>query len=264
MYADSNKGALPCDGPDGSDTSTNLIGPPNLVSPDPNSAKLTGMDDSSLWYNAIPVKVNNQTYYDQIENDLSYPGSLPHAGSSNIFICPSASDPVSLSSKDVITNGYFMLNCVDPAFSKTAKTTRKTYMSYAFNSKLFGTDAAGIVHAAWKLSQLHPSSDCVLMSEKLGSYGEYKDPKVQAMALQYPSDTGKNITTAGYTSNIGQLKTCWTRFAARHRHGGFILYADGHVGFHEWTEVQLQHPTATIPNANNPGIAIWNPAGPVN
>jgi prepilin-type processing-associated H-X9-DG protein len=34
-----------------------------------------------------------------------------------------------------------------------------------------------------------------------------------------------------YAGSLARGKTTWTRFAARHRKGGFLLFADGHVGY---------------------------------
>ena len=45
MYADLNKGLLPLDGPDGSDTGSNLIG---RKSPLDTTAEVTGVNDPSL------------------------------------------------------------------------------------------------------------------------------------------------------------------------------------------------------------------------
>ena len=264
MYADSNKGLLPCDGPDGSNTTTQLIGPPNGVNTAVGATKLTGIDDPSLWYNAIPPRVNGKPYYDLIELNQTSPGTLPHAGSNSIFVCPGAWDVGSQADTISPSGDYIMCNCVDPAFSRTAAVQRPSYMSYVFNSKLFGTDAAGIGHFAWKLSQLRPSSYCVLMTEKISNYGEYKDPIVQQKVNNWGGPNTPNINATGYRSTFGQLKANWTRFAARHRHGGFLLYADGHVEWHRWDEIQPGPNTPTTPVDDNiQGVAIWNPLGPV-
>jgi prepilin-type processing-associated H-X9-DG protein len=61
----------------------------------------------------------------------------------------------------------------------------------------------------------------------------------------------------------------------RHNHGGNILYADGHVISHAWTDLQIgagdpslsvSYPNGgtNVRNGNKPGIAMWNPLSPVN
>src|SRR5207244_1346887 len=99
----------------------------------------------------------------------------------------------------------------------------KTYMSYVFNSMLFTVGDDGVKYDQWKLSQLRPGSDCIVMVEKLAIPGEYRLPD-QASAAP-------NISDKGYTNNIGQPKANWKRFTTRHRGGGYLLFADGHVGW---------------------------------
>jgi prepilin-type processing-associated H-X9-DG protein len=112
--------------------------------------------------------------------------------------------------------------------------------------------------------------------EKLDNNGEYLNGVVEAAAAPSPTkgDAGYNhSSTLGYTSWIGQPKGDWKRFTTRHRNGGMLLYADGHVVWHLWTDIQFlaNDPTRSITNAdgsvgngNKPGVAIWNPLGPVN
>ena len=67
-------------------------------------------------------------------------------------------------------------------------------------------------------------------------------------------------------SNIGQPKATNTRFTTRHRHGGYLLFADGHVSWFAWTQVQgIPDPvTHNIQNINRPDShVIWNPFGAV-
>jgi prepilin-type processing-associated H-X9-DG protein len=278
MYADANKGALPFDGPDGSGKKANgkMIGPASYnVLGGPGT--LTGINDPCLWYNAIPQFINNQAYYDLITANRTVVGQLPKDTSSSVYICPSAEPAGTADNADneTITNGYFMLNCNDPAIG-SGSTTDPSYFSYVMNSQLFGTAANNVQYKAWKLSQLQPSSDCVLMMEKLDNNGEYLNAVVEAAAPPSPTkgDAGYNHSnTLGYTSWIGQPKGDWKRFTTRHRSGGMLLYADGHVAWHLWTDIQIlaNDPTRSITNAdgsvgnaNKPGVAIWNPLGPIN
>src|SRR5689334_10614346 len=52
VYANLSRDFLPIDGPDGSNPGAQLIGKPNGV---------TGINDPALWYNAIPVAVQQKS-----------------------------------------------------------------------------------------------------------------------------------------------------------------------------------------------------------
>jgi prepilin-type N-terminal cleavage/methylation domain-containing protein/prepilin-type processing-associated H-X9-DG protein len=270
-YADSNYGFLAQKGPDGSDTGSNLIGLPQgkVLAP----GLVTGINDPSLWYNAVPPLVNNKSYYTMIQQDPSYPvvttankegrTALPTYGTNNVFICPSAGPPASLSNNDIISpNGnYFMLHGVDPLQPLTRGPPYGTfpfYMCYVFNSQLFGTDDNGVTRNTWKISMLRPASSCILLVEKLQFPGEYRLP-AQA--------SNPHVVYAGLNNNIGQPKADWTRFTTRHRGGGMLLFADGHADWFSWSQVQPFAPDPTHPQiltANKPNMGlIWNPLGPV-
>jgi prepilin-type processing-associated H-X9-DG protein/prepilin-type N-terminal cleavage/methylation domain-containing protein len=279
MYADANKGALPFDGPDGSNSTKNkaMIGPVSYNTPG-GPGTLVGINDPSLWYNAIPLYINSQPYYDMIQNGSSAPGTLPKDGSGSVFVCPAAEPAGSADTADgepaTITNGYFMLNCNDPAYG-TGATKDPSYFSYVMNSALFGTAANNVQYKAWKLSQLQPGPECVLMVEKLDNNGEFLNGVVESFCTntaKYYAGYNHN-NTVGYTGWIGQPKGDWKRFTTRHRSGGNILYVDGHVDWHLWTDVQIANndpslsvtnPDGSKGNGNKPGIAIWNPFSVVN
>jgi type II secretory pathway pseudopilin PulG len=260
MYADAHGGQLAIDGNGGSSVSSDLIG---NTTPVANS--INGIDDPGLWYNAALSSISNKSYYQLIEDDLNGLSTLPNgsgAGGPSIFVCP-ASVAASTTTTPAVVNGYFMLDCVDPAAGSGA-VTRKSFMSYAFNSKLFTS-----TQLFWKFSQLQPSSTTVLVSETVTNPGDWLDPTVQTWGATYGGTTagkkvGKNIsTTIGCTGAIGEPKSCWTRFTARHRHGGFLCFADGHVGWLAWTTVQGANPSAET-DWNYPAYCIWNPSGPTN
>ena len=262
IYADSHHGNLAVDGPGGSNTTSyptkkaDLIG---CVPPYPN--QINAMDDPALWYNAASASISRKSYYDLIEDDLNGHGTLANgsgAGGPSIFVCPASVPASSLNSTDIISNGYFMLNCVDPA-AGTGAVLRKSYLSYAFNSKLYTSS-----QLTWKMSQLLPASTTVLVEERIMSPAEWTDPTVQRWASVNPGTAvAKTITASGYTGAIGQPKACWSRFTTRHRHGGFICYADGHVNWIAWTTTQGPSPS-TQTNWNYPSECIWNPLNPTN
>lgn len=107
-----------------------------------------------------------------------------------------------------------------------------------------------------------------MMTEKITSAGEYADPEVQ----KYENDDGtaaslNEITARGYTGNVGQTKANWRRFTTRHHHGGNLLFADGHVAWFSWREVQIplgSGYSGSRSDANQPGLIIWSAVGPVN
>jgi prepilin-type processing-associated H-X9-DG protein/prepilin-type N-terminal cleavage/methylation domain-containing protein len=297
IYADSNQGFLPEDGPDGHDSGADLIGRanPNAPAYDSNGNYIpTGVDDPALWWNGIPPLVNNRSYYSLIA-DYMYNGlrsNLPTPGSNNIWVCPTASQPDSLFCTSASTsNGGPAGNggeiYIDPA-SKTVTTGAGTFFGlwgtdakfgytahpfpffccYAFNSKLFASLVSGQVINHVKLAQLRPGSDVVLVIEKITNYGEYNKSSEPECYSYYPSPSGspQYIIPAGFIGNIGQMKATDTRFTTRHRHGGNILFADGHVSWFAWTQVQgLVDPIQRkVLNLNRPDQhVIWSPFGPV-
>jgi prepilin-type N-terminal cleavage/methylation domain-containing protein len=262
MYADSHHGVLAIDGNGGSNNisvptkKADLIGaiPPLLNN-------INAIDDPALWFNAAASNTSSKSYYDLIEDDLNGRGTLPNAQTGrSIFVCPASVPAVGSSAGgDTVNNGYFMLWGVDPAQGLKA-VQLKSYMSYAFNSKLYTS-----TQTVWRMSQLQPSSTTVLIMERVMTPGEWLDPEVQAWGRANASTkVGLTITSAGYTGFIAQPKACWSRFSARHRHGGFICFADGHVGWLPWTDTQgvPALTTQAVPDWNNPSKCIWNPAGP--
>jgi len=265
MYVESNKGAMPQKGPDGSNSTTNFFGP---------SGGVVGVNDPSLWFNAITASVSGKTYYQLLVDDKN--GSpLPTPGGANsIFVCPSAAQSGSINSGDTVVNGFFMLNgtdqdTTDPAGIIAAGNKFKFDSSYVYNSKFTDTIAVSTGPAALNVSQLRPSSACVTMVEKMSNFGEYSVPQVQAWNAANPAVYNGKITTAGLNNNIGQPKSNWKRFTTRHRQGGHLLFADGHVAWFAWTETQLQ-PGLGLPynaatsNANQPNKMIWSVLGSIN
>ena len=261
MYSDQSKGQMPYDGNGGTNATTDLIGPAGTTNTSPP------LDSPAYWFNAIPNAIGTKSYVNMLYDDAGGLAALPHAGSHSIFVCPAATDPTSLKAGDLSTVDphYFQIEgkITDPGFAVAHGPAKKglyvgtasfykCYFCYAFNSKLFTTGNNNVNYTAWKLTQLLPSSSIVLMTEKLVSAGE----------LRTPAETGKSIGPTGYTSNIAQPKACWTRFTTRHRNGGYLLFADGHVSWFGWNQIQPQVSTTNTnaQDANRPGLGvIWNP-----
>ena len=85
IYADANKGLLALDGPDGSDTGSNLIGKHNPLD---TTAEVSGVDDPSLWYNAVPTAIKKQTYYQMILDDMQGRNPLASYGDKQRHLHP--------------------------------------------------------------------------------------------------------------------------------------------------------------------------------
>jgi prepilin-type N-terminal cleavage/methylation domain-containing protein len=281
IYADANQGFLPEDGPDGHlNDQADVIGrisPTEAAYDSKGNYVPTGVDDPSLWYNGVPPLINNRSYYSLIAGYV-YPGGvpsyLPLAGQNNIWVCPTGGAPLSLypemyvspgTSPNTAPSSFFGLWCTD-AKNGTHSRVFPFYMSYVFNSKLFAPLVNGTVITHVKLAQLRPGSDVVLMTEKLVNYGEYQKSSDPECYNYYPNPSNYNITAQGYTSNIGQPKATNTRFTTRHRHGGFLLFADGHVSWFAWTQVQgiIDNATQAPDTINRPDQhVIWSPYGAV-
>lgn len=217
MYADSNKGLLPKDGDDGD-----------------KSSKPVGIwSDAALWFNAVPPRVNGKGYYDMQLLDKAKTQPLPNTGDNSIFVCPSAPRAVATPGQETVDGSGFFMMWGLPTATQPADQ-RKTYMCYVFNSKLITATTE-----RFKYSQLRPSSEVVLMLEKMMTPGEVKP---------------------AFSKSIGRAKASWERFTTRHRSGGYLLFADGHVGFLTYDEVN-KAPRAPS-DYNQPGKIIWNPRVP--
>jgi prepilin-type processing-associated H-X9-DG protein/prepilin-type N-terminal cleavage/methylation domain-containing protein len=285
IYADQNKGAMPQKGPDGtgvSQSDANYFGSP--------ASGVIGYDDPSLWFNAIPPLVNGRSYFQMIYDDYRGADKLAKPGIRSIFTCPSSNDAGSdlPAESSLIKNGYFNLHGSESANNPaqiltSSNVVGKGYFpfsaNYCFNSKLISSisDNANFEDGtSVKLSMLRPSSEVVVMTEKLNNPGEYRIQDVQSYFAKYPgaytsSSTGVEISSKGYISNIAQSKADWRRFTTRHKKGGNLLFADGHVSHYAWTEVQIQPSqmiggsyAANSSSANQPGKILWSVAGPVN
>jgi prepilin-type processing-associated H-X9-DG protein/prepilin-type N-terminal cleavage/methylation domain-containing protein len=269
MYCDQNKGELPQKGPDGTDGSTNgeFFGPtePPLV---------IGVDDPSIWFNAIPTLVGGKSYYQLLVNDQKGTAPAPTTGKRSVFICPSASGPGTIGNNDTLSSDgqYFLLHGTDSQGVLNPITAGggpcfKYNMSYVINASITNTFANTQSFTTVKLSQMRQASCVVLMVEKLVIPGEYLDPAVQRYANANPGMYSGLIGPQGFVSNIAQPKSNWKRFTTRHNGGGNLLFADGHVSFFKWQDTQIQPSqlpyTTNVSDANQPNRIIWSIVGPI-
>jgi prepilin-type processing-associated H-X9-DG protein len=231
--------------------------------------------------------VNGKSYFQMIWDDYQGTQRLAKAGMKSIFICPSANDAGSLFPTEAtnIKLGYFNLHGQETPTNSQQITTSSTLAgknyfpfsaNYCYNSKLLSSITPSALYdgAALKMSMLRPGSEVVVMTEKLNNPGEYKIEDVQNYNNKYPGaylgSSGPSISANGYISNIAQSKADWRRFTTRHKKGGNLLFADGHVAHFSWLEAQIQ--PSQMPggygkntsDANQPGKMIWSIVGPVN
>jgi prepilin-type N-terminal cleavage/methylation domain-containing protein len=266
MYANQNRGALPQKGPDGSDKVTNNFGPP--------SKDVTGYDDPGIWFNAITPLINQKSYYDMLVADShGQPAPYPGGPTASVFCCPSSLPVGSLNGHDIVDGDYFLLWGVDSAGAirnSTGMATDKQFkfaMSYVWNSKL-GSRINQPDQKNVPITYASPAAEVVLMTEKIANPGEYIDPLVQKYNAQNPLVYAGKITAQGYDNKLAQSKADFHRFTTRHRHGGFLLFVDGHVAWFAWPEVQIQpdqlpyNPSKS--DANQYGRLRWSALGPVN
>ena len=230
MFADANKGTLPDEGGDG--TITSQIA---LASTPPS------WDNERLWFNAIPLNLSQPTYCDQQVNYLVSGVPLPGPGSKGIFVCPMADQPglqfAELGPGAISTrDGYVWLNGGAPPMG-AGNQSRPTYFCYNLNSKLNAT-----YNAPPKMSQLSPASSVVLFTEK-------------RMAPDELPAADKN-----HDKSLGQVKAEHKRFAARHRKGGFLGFADGHVSWFSNSELTTPHSIVNgTEDYNDHDRVLWDP-----
>jgi prepilin-type N-terminal cleavage/methylation domain-containing protein/prepilin-type processing-associated H-X9-DG protein len=266
MYANENKGALPQKGPDGSDQALNNFGPPNL--------DVVGYDDPGIWFNAIPPYVKYPSYYSMLVADSLGIKPAPCAGgAASIFICPNQLPSGTMNGHDIVLGDYFLLfgrdstGAVKNSTGMASNRQFKFAMSYVWNSKL-GDVINEPTEPNVRLSHANPGSEVVLMTEKITNCGEYTDPSVQGYNAAYPMVYDGKITPQGYDNKLAQSKADFHRFTTRHRSGGHLLFADGHVAWFTWKDVQIQPSqmpyNSNASDANQYGKLRWSAMGPVN
>jgi len=263
MYAGANKGVMPFDG---DPRYTNTDG-------DRNSRSLGWWEDPGLWINAAAAYTQHKPYSELQLNMANTP--LPNENSTSLFICPAtkaaSASPANLAE---VANGYYVMwghanRLNDPpiiGLSMAAATpdsqggtpiSRSTFVCYGINSQVNSTTQnAGKLHTM-KLNQLRPGSTVALFVEKRSSVGEAP----RDVQVAYGAPNGNDLASR----RLARIKASWAWFTNRHRRGGFIAFADGHVGWFSQSEIVLP-PGYTAGNAtfnfNQPTKVIWDPYGP--
>jgi prepilin-type N-terminal cleavage/methylation domain-containing protein len=208
--------------------------------------------DNSAWWNALPTATSGKAYSDLQTSTVA---PLPGAGANSIFVCPTASQAVIANGSGdlpVINGGFFqmygsddsVLSLPSPANQPPSApaVTRPVYWCYVYNSKLNNT--AG--HSVVKITQIVRSTEVPLLVEKL------------------MAPLSNDPTFTANSEPLGRGKTAWTRFANRHRKGGYLMFIDGHVGWFARNDLYNNPPGVAAQDWNYYGKVIWNPWGPAN
>jgi prepilin-type N-terminal cleavage/methylation domain-containing protein/prepilin-type processing-associated H-X9-DG protein len=265
MYCDANKGLLPGDSNNGSKSNpVDLmnIGTTYTGGTATNVTYALGWAAQEMWYNAIPPMLNLPTYYSQISAAPTGGGApVPTIGDPSIYICPSLNslNIASGETKNVTVGGnggYFEIwgdSVRGPAV--TTVTQLPVCMCYVPNSKILSA-----TNPRPKLSQCIPSANVAVYVEKRMDPGEINTSDPQYNNLENVTPLGLSATIA--SEAMGQLSSSFDRFTSRHRNGGYICFADGHVGWYSLDQVVYPaNIEAGVDNYNDQANVIWNPFG---
>lgn len=286
MYADANQGLIPFKGPKGIDNGSDIIGP---------AGNVAGVNDASIWYNALPPYMGLKSYYQMMLDAQNGVSPLPRMPANNIFICPST-DGVGSLDTTVSSKGYdtlapdgkgFMYWMTDSNYSAgapagtylVAKNGSPTAFQaemcicYGYNSQLLSVkNPADNYNSSFanttpvKMNQLRPGDVVPILMDKVMLPGEYSIPAVLQMASAYPNTIGAEDGPAGLPkTDLSQLLVDLKRFTTRHNGGGNILFCDGHVQWFAWRDVQGPNVNNNSGNdtfdINQYGSILWCPFG---
>lgn len=195
--------------------------------------------EPTWWANAVPPFVGGKPYRQMSEEATAAGRTVPVAGgaenSESIFIDPSAAIPENV-----------------PHIGGLPGAPKQFFFCYVPNLQLnatLETEAAGIdAKPRMRLGSINNAAATILMLEM-------RTVKTELRA----DDPFYNFT-------LVRARSDWKRLAARHRGGGHVLLADGHVqrvDFNYATTNRLGTRDPNEPNAdwNHPDL-IWNPRGP--
>jgi len=187
--------------------------------------------NSDIWWaNAVPPYVGQPTYRELSENSVD--GTVPMPPQTgNIFVDPSAQVP---DNAPYIGGGKKFFFCYVP--------------NAQLNNTLELTTGPG-PNARVRLSQIPNPAITVLMLE------------MRTVRDELPKDD------PFYNNQLNRHRADWKRFAARHRDGGHMLFADGSARHVDNAMATTNRQGTRLPNEpggdwNKPGILIWDPLGP--
>jgi prepilin-type processing-associated H-X9-DG protein/prepilin-type N-terminal cleavage/methylation domain-containing protein len=227
-----------------------------------SASRITAMGrfaDRGLWFNGVGEIAAGAAYC-----DLQASGKpLPKGSVTSTFLCPTVVDAAAGSSADEVVDGYFMTtgwvaaDGIDPPSPgvRFSSERRPMLLSYAMNARIRNYDydyhpdrAGGSLPGArsrgfqiTRISALTSPSTAVLVAEKRVNPGELP-----------PGDSN-------FAKPLTPNAVDPTRFTGRHRRGGNIGFADGHV---EWFSNAQVNAANVAANGNfvfnQPGLMIWN------
>ena len=243
IYTNDNRQFLPWTGNGDGNSMSNPIGP---------------WDDSAYWANAVLKIVSRRSYYDIQQLAAAGQMKLGTANSNNVMVCPSAGPAVAgnASGDGTYPDGTFTMygNIAGSTPQYVPNSTPGTvvpehvYWCYVINSKLDdslknapGSGKTSSGNGFLKISLFRQSALTVLLVEKMMSPGE--------------------VVPINQSLSLARGKTTYTRFTGRHRKGGNLLFADGHVG---WYADAVLDATPSYLSAGNsahnlPNTVIWDP-----
>lgn len=237
IYSENHKGAFPYKGGDGTTTV-----PLTAIADASGVLHYSGWDDPGLWFNAICDGLNMVPYYEQQQDYLVNGVKLAGPGSNSVFVCPAAGDGFTQEALDPsadtgvkVKDGYVYLIEAPPGVPFGGQG-RPTYFNYVLNSKLDNHQPIT------KLSQLRPAAAVVMFVER------------RVLKAELPQ------TDPWYDKSLARLRGDHKRFTTRHRNGGFLGFADGHVSWYSNAEVNVLQ-SAAPPDYNMANV-IWDPYGP--
>ena len=268
MYCDQNKGLMPFDSNSGSYS--------NPLDYDKNNNQCLGMNGTAMWFNAVLPMINLPAYYDTLNQQPNTPGEpVPTLGDNSILICPSATamSVASTTPKDgetanvkVVNNSYFevyaetQFMALSPAGTAPPKANGATNafyvcLCYAINSKIHTGS-----HPSVKLAA-RPEPSIALFVERRMIPNEIttSDPDYTALTTALPPGA---VRRHHLPVCDGTGHACWETFTSRHRNGGYVCFADGHVSWYSLDQVCYPpNYNAATSDYNDPGNVIWDPWG---
>ena len=138
MYADANQGFIPADGGDGSTTLPITELKPSSGAPIGTQPNFLTVDDTSLWWNAIPPMLNLPAYSDQQQAN-----NVPGPGSKSVYVCPMADFGVATFTDQAdgvsTQNGIFMVHGAPAGGKGFGNVVVPAYMCYVLNSQFNST-----------------------------------------------------------------------------------------------------------------------------
>lgn len=252
MYAGDFKDFLPSQGVKGGTTQAEHVGP---------------WDDASFWFNAIPKYLGDRTYYQMAKAHADGGSLVPSKGVKSIFVCPDAQPATAAldPNTELYAEGYFKIWGIEPGQPASGKKVAlPAYWSYVTNSGLDNVvdngDPSGITSrrlgVADKWNVIHLNYRDLFFPGLMIQMAEAMTSPAETPGVVFkPKDWLNASKTKGQSKANGKDTAC--RFSARHRKGGQLLFADGHISW-----LSREDATTDIrggETCNIPGKLYWVP-----